>query len=74
MSKELPFMVYCVEEYKNEKGMSGKEVLALFEKYSVLDYIKEFYEALHTTGSQYIVNDIDEYIKFRQDGQVMKKE
>ena len=66
MSKELPFMVLCVEEYKNHKGMSGKEVMELFSKYSVCEYIKAFYEVLHTTGTKYIVNDIDLYIKSRQ--------
>ena len=62
MSKELPFIIYCVEEYKNDKKMSGKEVLSLFNQYSVCEYIKNFYEALHTTGSKYIINDIDLYI------------
>ncbi len=66
MSKELPFMVYCIEEYKNQKGMTGKEVISLFNKYSVLEYIQDFYEVLHTTGSKYIVNDIDLYIISRQ--------
>lgn len=63
MSKELPFMVLCVEEYKNQKGLTGKEVMALFNKYSVFEYIQDFYEVLHTTGGRYIVNDIDLYIK-----------
>ena len=66
MSRELPFIVLCVEEYKNHKGMSGKEVMELFNKYSVCEYIKAFYEVLHTTGTKYIVNDIDLYIKSRQ--------
>ena len=66
MSRELPFIVLCVEEYKNHKGMSGKEVMDLFNKYSVCEYIKAFYEVLHTTGTKYIVNDIDLYIKSRQ--------
>ncbi|MBR2388369.1 MAG: DUF3791 domain-containing protein [Clostridia bacterium] len=66
MSRELPFLVLCVEEYKNHKGMSGKEVMELFNKYSVCEYIKAFYEVLHTTGTKYIVNDIDLYIKSRQ--------
>ena len=39
MSKELPFIVLCVEEYKNNKGMTGKEVMDLFNKYSVFEYI-----------------------------------
>ena len=66
MSKELPFMVLCIEEYKNQKQMTGSAVMALFERYSVLEYIKTFYEALHTTGTKYIVNDVDLYIKSRQ--------
>ena len=63
MSKELPFLVLCIEEYKNQKQMSGKDVINLFSKYSVFEYIKAFYEVLHTTGTRYIVNDIDLYIK-----------
>ncbi len=66
MSKELPFIVLCVEEYKNQKGMTGSEVINLFNKYSVCEYIKSFYEVLHTTGTNYIVSDIDSYIKSRQ--------
>lgn len=66
MSKELPFIVLCVEEYKNNKGLSGKEIMDLFNKYSVCEYIKSFYEVLHTTGTKYIINDIDLYIKSRQ--------
>lgn len=65
MSKELPFIIYCIEEYKNQKNMSGKDVLLLFNRYSVCDYIRTFYEVLHTTGSKYIVNDIDLYLKSR---------
>ena len=62
MKKELQFMIFCVEEYKNQKGMSGKEVMELFNKYSVCEYIKSLYEVLHTTGRKYIVRDIDLYI------------
>lgn len=66
MSKELAFMVLCVEEYKNQKEMSGKDVMNLFNRYSVFEYIQDFYEVLHTTGVKYIVDDIDLYIKSRQ--------
>ncbi len=66
MSKELPFMILCVEEYKNQKRMTGKEVMTLFNKYSVCEYIRDFYEALHTMGMKYIINDIDLYIESRK--------
>ena len=65
MSKELPFIILCVEEYKNQKHLSGKDVISLFNKYAVIDYIRSFYEVLHTTGTRYLVNDIDLYIKSR---------
>ena len=63
MSKELPYIVFCIEEYKNQKNLSGEEVILLFDKYKVFNYIRTFYGALHTTVPKYIVNDIDLYIK-----------
>lgn len=65
MSKEMPFLVYCIEEYKAEKNLTGKEVMSLFRQYAVCEYIKSFYESLHTTGKKYIVEDIDLYIRSR---------
>lgn len=62
MTKELPFIILCIEEYKNQKHMTGPEVVDLFNKYSVIQYIQDFYECLHSTGMKYIVNDIDLYI------------
>lgn len=61
----MPFLVYCIEQYKDKKNMTGKEVISLFRQYSVCEYIKSFYEALHTTGGKYIVEDIDLYIRSR---------
>lgn len=66
MSKELTFLIYCIEIYKNAKALSGKQVMFLFSKYHVLEYIISYFEALHTTGERYIVNDIDLYIAARQ--------
>ena len=37
-------------EYKSAKGMNGKSVIDLFNRYRVIDYIDDYYEALHTTG------------------------
>lgn len=65
MSKEADFLAYCVEVYKLAKKMKGKEVWRLFQKYRVPEYVTYYYEALHTTGSNYIVDDIDLYIEAR---------
>ena len=63
MSKELPFLILCMEQYKKNKNLTGKELVKLFDKYSVFEYIVTYYEALHTTGMKYTLNDIDEYIE-----------
>ena len=48
---------------KSKEYMNGEEVMNLFNKYSVLEYIQTFYDVLHTTGSKYIVDDIKLYIQ-----------
>lgn len=65
MTKEGQFLIYCIEIYKTAKQMTGKEVVSCFYKYGVGDYIRSFYEAMHTTGEKYIVNDIDLFIQAR---------
>ena len=64
MSRQGDFMVYCTEQYKSAKKLSGKQVSELFSRYQVWDYIYSCFEALHTTGANYIVDDIDLYIEF----------
>ena len=46
------FLSFCIEQYKNEKGMNGVEVLNTFNKYGVLDYLNNHFEILHTQSRQ----------------------
>ena len=62
MSEQGKFMIFCAEQYKSDKSLSGEEVATLFEKHDVWRYLYTCYEALHTTGTQYIIDDIDGYI------------
>jgi len=66
MSRQGDFMIYCTEQYKSAKKLTGKQVSSLFSRYRVWDYIYSCFEALHTTGTNYIVEDIDLYIEARQ--------
>jgi hypothetical protein len=66
MSKQGEFLVYCLEMYKAAKNMTGKQTVALFKRYGVIDYVTSCYEALHTTGTKYIVEDIDLFVEARQ--------
>lgn len=66
MSEKGRFLIYCMEQYKSAKKLSGKQVAELFRKYGVYDYILSYFEALHTTGDHYIIKDIDLYIEARK--------
>jgi hypothetical protein len=68
MSKEGKFLVYCLEMYKAEKCLTGQQVMELFKRYGVTDYVLSCYESLHTTGTNYILEDIDLFIEARQMG------
>jgi len=42
------------------------------DEYHVLDYLSEHYEVLHTQSRQWLMEDIDEFIKLRKGGDRMK--
>ncbi len=65
MSEETAFSIFCLESYKEHRGLTGKETFDLFTKYGVFDYLEEFYDVLHTTGYQYINTDLDAYLTAR---------
>lgn len=66
MSKQGKFMIFCAEQYKGVKNLSGKQLAQLFTKYQVWEYLYSCYEALHTTGVNYIIQDIDLFIESRK--------
>ena len=66
MSDTAHFKVFCLERYKSEHNLKGKDAFRLFKEYGVLDYLGSFYDVLHTFGDRYIVADIDEFIASRQ--------
>lgn len=61
--KTLLFTAFCIENYQTVKNKTKEEVLFLFDKYSVYDYLQEVYEPLHTQGVNYIMDEIELYIK-----------
>ena len=65
MEKEMAFVIFCIENYKVYRNLSGKEILKMFNNYGVLDYLENHYDVLHTTGYQYMNKDIDEFLEIR---------
>lgn len=65
MSNEAKFTIFCMENYKAHRNLTGKQVAELFQKYDVYDYLYNFYDVLHTTGYKYVNNDSDIYLEVR---------
>ena len=59
-------IMYNTFQYKNEKGISGREAMALLSEFGVLEYLSEHWEILHTQSRQWIIEDIDEFIRTRK--------
>ena len=72
MPEIVKFKAFCLEFYKYEHKMKGKDAFRLFKEYGVFDYIGEFFDELHSYGHQYLVQDIDEFIEVRQKPAVQK--
>lgn len=56
------FISFCIEQYMNAKGLNEDEAMATFTEYGVFDYLKDYFEVLHTQSRQWIVADIEEFI------------
>ena len=57
------FLSFCIEQYKKYIGTSGNDVMSLFEQYGVDKYLTDNFEILHTQSKQWLMEEIDEYIK-----------
>ena len=66
--KILLFLSFCIESYKIHKATSAEEVLFLFNKYGVIEYLTNYFDTLHTQSKEYIMEEIDRFIKKRERG------
>ena len=60
------FISFCIEQYKNQKGLTGEEAARILGQYGVLDYLNTHFKVLHTQSKQWIMADIDEFIEIRK--------
>ena len=68
-NKELDIaycLSFCIELYGKKHQLSGNEVVALFDRYEVLPYLEENFEALHTQGHQWLMEEINERINNKE--------
>ena len=57
------FLVYVIEEYKYLEKKSAKEIMELFSKNYIFEYILKHYDALHTMGGRAIVDDVNTFME-----------
>ena len=60
------FVAFCIEQYKHAHNISGREAMRMLNSYGVLDYLVEHFEILHTQSKQWILEDIEKFIRIRK--------
>ena len=56
-------IVVIVEMYKKRNNLSSDEFIALNARYSILNFIDENYDSFHLSGSEEIIDKIQENIE-----------
>lgn len=66
-SRELEFAIFCIECVAERLGVGAERVYRAFTEQSDIlnEYIVPGYEALHTQGRDYIVDDLLELMQER---------
>ena len=60
------FVAFCIEQYKNAKGISGDEAASRLFSSGVASYLADNFEVLHTQSRQWLIEEIDEKIGRRE--------
>lgn len=64
-AKIAEFISFCMEEFKVQHHLSGKQIMNLFQKNGVIEYLYDFYDALHTQGKTWLVTEIAVFLNNR---------
>ena len=69
MTKEVcEFVIYMIHACSHKWGQSPSVVYKRLQNVDCIDnYLVKHYDILHTQGTAFVVNDIEEYLKMRGD-------
>lgn len=59
------FVSFSIENFKVKHYMKGKDVANLFKVSGALEFIINGYEMLHTQGREYLLEEIEIFLKNR---------
>lgn len=63
---EIQFLVFCIEQYRLRGNLASAGVLAMFIRFGVDRFIRDNFDVLHSQGAEYILHEIDVFIKRRR--------
>lgn len=64
MLNEVLFMeIRILREYCERYKITMRAASEIFEKYKIWEYIEDCYASLHTSGDEYVFNEIDMVLK-----------
>ncbi|MCL1795198.1 MAG: DUF3791 domain-containing protein [Oscillospiraceae bacterium] len=61
-TKILHFFLFCIYALAEKYGKTSAYIFDIFEKYGVSPYIIDCYDALHTQGKYYIIDDLEGFV------------
>ncbi|MBO5721046.1 MAG: DUF3791 domain-containing protein [Bacteroidales bacterium] len=63
IKSEVQFLVFCIEQYRLRNNLPSANVLTLFKELKLDKFLMNNFEVLHSQSSEYILNEIDLFIK-----------
>ncbi|MBR4753319.1 MAG: DUF3791 domain-containing protein [Thermoguttaceae bacterium] len=64
-TKIIEFVAFCIEAFAKRKRISGAKACALFARSGALDYLRRGYDVLHSMGEEWLVADVDGFLRAR---------
>ncbi len=57
------FISFCIEYYSNSHKIPGNEASEILSRTGTLEYLMSNYDVIHTQSPQWILSDMDDFIK-----------
>jgi hypothetical protein len=62
-----------VHAYMRERNLKPSDFIELDRKYDILRFIEEGYEPFHLTGTQGVIDEVDDYIRIQRERPEVQK-
>ena len=73
-NRKTEFAVFCIENTAERLKCSGYDIMAELDKTNgVEDFLYPSYEALHTQGKEYIVDEVIDYLETHNPSFIINK-